>query len=108
MVDTYRAKADAGAMSLLRWLRYRLLGAQSGESSPSGARMSEDEARRIAESWAAANKKYWMMPATAAVKVDQGRRIWLVQSNAHGKGHGVLVVIDDATGQIVEHHESLR
>ena len=70
--------------------------------------MSEDEARRIAASWAAADKKYWMAPASAVVKVDQGRRIWLVQSNAHGKGHSVLLVIDDATGQILEHHESPR
>ena len=95
-------------MTLLRWLRDRLFGAPDGGQSLSGARMSEDEARRIAESWAAANKKYWMAPATATVKVDQGRRIWLVQSNAHGKGHSVLVTIDDATGEILEHHEYPR
>ena len=70
--------------------------------------MSEGEALSIARSWAMANNKYWMAPATATAKVDQGRRIWLVRSNAHGKGHSVLVTIDDATGQILEHHEYPR
>jgi hypothetical protein len=70
--------------------------------------MSESEALSIARSWAMANNKYWMVPATATTKVDQGRRIWLVHSNAHGKGHSVLVTIDDATAQILEHHEYPR
>jgi hypothetical protein len=95
-------------MILLRWLRHQLFRGPSDGQSPDGARISEGEALRIAQSWAVANKKYWMAPATATVKVDQGRRIWLVHSNAHGKGHSVLVTIDDATGQILEHHEYPR
>jgi hypothetical protein len=94
-------------MTWMSWLRDQFRRPENTQF-PVGAHMTEAEARRLAESWATENKKYWMTPATAAFKVDEGRRIWLVQSNAHGKGHSILVTIDDATGQVLGHHEYPR
>jgi hypothetical protein len=92
-------------MSLPGQLRRALFGipAEIGGDYKS-SQTSEGEARRIAESWAVEYKKYWTMPASATLQIEGDRRFWIIQSNAHGKGHRIVVTIDDATGQVADQH----
>jgi hypothetical protein len=68
----------------------------------------EAEALRIAATWAAEQKKRWTLPAKATLNTGRGRRLWLIQSNATGKGYSLAITIDDVTGQVVAHHEYPR
>ena len=97
-------------MSILRWFGDVVRRATAGraihpETQP---RTPEAEALRIAAAWAAEEKKRWTLPAKATLETDGGRHLWLVQSNATGKGHSLAITIDDATGQVVAHHEYPR
>jgi hypothetical protein len=68
----------------------------------------EDDARRIAAAWASEHQKRWSLPPSASLSEESGRRLWLIQSNAGGKGYRVAITIDDATGQVIAHHEYPR
>jgi hypothetical protein len=65
----------------------------------------EDDARRIAAAWATEHQKRWALPASALLSNESGRRLWLIQSNAQGKGYSLAITIDDATGLVIAHHE---
>ena len=98
-------------MSLLRWIdKVFGLSSESNAGRPliEPPTTLEGDARRIAAAWAAEHKKRWALPADASLSDDGGRRLWLVQSNAQGKGYSLAVTIDDATGQVVAHHEYPR
>lgn len=68
----------------------------------------EDDARRIAAAWATEHGKRWTLPASASLSDESGRRLWLIQSNAEGKGYSLLITVDDATGHVIAHHEYPR
>jgi hypothetical protein len=65
------------------------------------------EAQRIAAEWAERNQKLMSSPLNATFKVVRGRPVWEVESNYLGKGHRIIVTVDDATGTVVGHDEVL-
>ncbi len=69
---------------------------------------AEEDALSIAAAWAREHRKHWMLPVSASLESIEGRRIWVIQTNATGKGHSLTVSIDDETGQIVGQHELPR
>lgn len=98
-------------MSIRRWFgRVFRLSSERRESPPdvNVPTTPEADARRIAASWAAENNKRWSLPADAGLSDQGGRRLWLIQSNALGKGYSLAITIDDATGEVVAHHEYPR
>ena len=76
--------------------------AKEGDILPAAiAHTSEDRAQHIA-SQAAADQDYpWRSPVSAQLISDEGRARWFVRCNAGQRGSGMLVVIDDETGDVV-------
>jgi hypothetical protein len=95
---------------LRRFGRFFGISSESGAAAPDLAPPTtlEDEARRIAAAWAAEHQKRWTLPASASLSDETGRRLWLIQSNAQGKGYSLVITIDNATGHVIAHHEYPR
>jgi len=70
--------------------------------------ISETDARHIAATWAATHGKRWTVPATATPSDDGTRRLWVIQSNALGKGYSLIVTIEAHTGSVIAHRELPR
>ena len=103
--------SGAAPVTLLR--RFGRLFGISSESGADGPQLTppttlEDDARRIAAAWAAEHQKRWTLPASASLSDERGRRLWVIQSNAQGKGYSLAITIDDATGNVLAHHEYPR
>ena len=70
--------------------------------------ISEANARDIAATWATTHGKRWTVPASATPGDEGTRRLWVVQSNALGKGYSLIVTIDAETGIVIAHRELPR
>lgn len=71
---------------------------------PPGARLTRAEAERIASAWAT-SAPLWRPPLTSEFDVQEGRKVWIVTANAHARGATMWVIVDDASGEVVGHHE---
>jgi hypothetical protein len=71
---------------------------------PPGARLTRIGAERIASAWAA-SAPLWRQPLASEFEVEDGRRVWVVTANAHARGATMWVIVDDASGEVIGHHE---
>ncbi len=109
VTDPTKGRGDA---SVSFWGRLeRLLGIDQNKGAAGVARaptISEADARDIAATWATTHGKRWTVPATATPGDEGTRRLWVVQSNALGKGYSLIVTIDAETGIVIAHRELPR
>jgi hypothetical protein len=70
--------------------------------SSTGAVTDESVAIEVAHSHATGKGLLWGPPVDAVRLFHRGRPCWFVKPNANMRGHSVEVVIDDASGEVIE------
>ena len=72
---------------------------------PPGARMTRAEVERIASAWGPTLGPLWREPLACEFAVRDNRKVWIVTANAGSRGATMWALIDDATGELLGHHE---